>query len=364
MHEDGKLDTFKARHKQGLDPDGTPPGEKPKTVGDLCDRFYEDRIAPFRSRPETAKWVLDHDIKKAIGKLPVTLLDKTAVAKPVKAAVERGSASHATTVLGIVKMLTKYAYNHDLIEVDFGASLDRKYLGAEAHSRSRFLGEDELPIYLRTMEPPKRPAREKLGASEMMLFGYSILLRIGERPIALRNALWSDIDLKKGIWTQPPERQAKKKKEERETAQAWEIPLSRQTVRLLKKMHALTGSGDHVWPVDDHAANRAMSRLQKKGVLVLDASKDPLCLYDLRRTLRAGMERLEVAYEVCEKILNHRVKGAVAATYARDPLIERRREAVQKWADYLDRIVKPMPENVVSITQTSVKAASRRAEAK
>ena len=318
---------------------------------------------PFRTRPESAKWVLDHDIVPAIGALPVAKLTKQAVTLPVKKAVDRGSTGHAVTVLQITKMVTKYAFNHDLIPVDIGASLDRKYLGAETHTRSRFLAEDELPTYLRTMEPRARPDRKKLRTSDMMLFGYSILLRVGERPIALRKARWSDIDMKAGIWTQPPERQAKKRMEERETAQAWEIPLSRQTVKLLRKLHAITGKGDMVWPIDDHAANRAMARLQDRGILTLDPEKklDPdnraICVYDLRRTIRAGMERLGIAYEVCEKVLNHRVKGAVAATYARDPLIERRREAVQAWADYLDKLAAPVPANVVNID--TARAATR-----
>jgi hypothetical protein len=68
--------------------------------------------------------------------------------------------------------------------------------------------------------------------------------------------------------------------------------------------------------------------------------KELLVVYDLRRTMRAGLERLGVAYEVCEKMLNHRVPGTVAATYARDPLIDRRRDAARLWADHLDGLPK------------------------
>ena len=371
-----KIEAAKAKLQGGLDPGEESRASASMTIEKMAEAFYKTRILPFRKCPEGARQVLDFDIigkprkegcdvgKGVIGHLPFALFGDV-MTRPIKAAVERGSPGHAVTVLQIVKMISKYAFNEhrNIYPVDLAASLDRKYMGAESHSRSRYLGEDELPTYLRTMEPRTRPDRKKLHAGEVFLFGYSILLRVGERPIALRNALWEDIDLKAGIWTQPPEWQAKKKKEDTEKSEPWEVPLSRQTVRLFKKLHALTGHGDRVWPVDDHAANRAMSRLQARGVLKLDAEKDPLCVYDLRRTIRAGLERLGVAYEICEKVLNHRVRGGVAATYARDPLLDRRREAAQAWSDYLDKMARPLPANVVSITGAPAPARRSRARA-
>lgn len=327
------------------------------TVAALCERFYADRILPFRERPEGARQVIDRDIIPKIGAVPVSAITKAVLTAPVTAAVERGSPGHAVTVLQITKMLTKYAFNRDLIPVDLAASLDRKYLGGETHSRGRFMADDELSAYLRTMEPRNRPERLKLKTSEAVLFALGILLRVGERPVALLSARWTDIDLKAGIWTQPPERQAKKKKTERETAQPWEIPLSKQTVRLFRKLRALTGRGERVLPVADHQVlNRALTRLQDR-VLKLDAAKGSIVTYDLRRSCRAGLERLGVEYATCEKILNHRVRGSVAATYARDPLIESRRAAAQRWADHLDRLAAPTPANVVPFARPGADAA-------
>ena len=44
-----------------------------------------------------------------------------------------------------------------------------------------------------------------------------------------------------------------------------------------------------------------------------------------------------VAREVAEACLAHVVKNQVEAAYARSDLLERRREVMQKWADYVSK---------------------------
>ena len=59
--------------------------------------------------------------------------------------------------------------------------------------------------------------------------------------------------------------------------------------------------------------------------------------HDLRRTAASGMARIGVAPHVIEKVLNHQsgVISGVAAVYNRHGYEAEKREALERWADYV-----------------------------
>ncbi len=64
--------------------------------------------------------------------------------------------------------------------------------------------------------------------------------------------------------------------------------------------------------------------------------------HDLRRSFAThSSEKLSVSPVIVDKILNHRtgqVRG-VTAVYQRGEYLAERREALQKWGDYIERLV-------------------------
>jgi integrase len=64
--------------------------------------------------------------------------------------------------------------------------------------------------------------------------------------------------------------------------------------------------------------------------------------HDLRRTAATRLNTLGVMPHVVEKILNHTMQG-VMATYNRAEYERERIDAMQRWADELDRILAATP---------------------
>jgi integrase len=64
-------------------------------------------------------------------------------------------------------------------------------------------------------------------------------------------------------------------------------------------------------------------------------------LHDLRRTCASNLAKLGVSIAVIEQILNHRggSLAGVAGVYIRHQFEKEKREALQQWADQIDRIV-------------------------
>ncbi len=72
-------------------------------------------------------------------------------------------------------------------------------------------------------------------------------------------------------------------------------------------------------------------------------------LHDLRRTFRSGLTRLGVDQDVAEIMLNHR-PATLRAVYDRDPRMNDRREAAERWALHVQAVVNPEGQkNVVAM---------------
>ena len=102
-------------------------------------------------------------------------------------------------------------------------------------------------------------------------------------------------------------------------------------------------------PVDDKVFGHAVRRLltlEKDGQKVLALDED-FCPHDLRRTCRSGLSVIKIPPHIAERCLNHSL-GRIAETYDTHDYLDERREALQKWADQVDRYVNP-PANVIDL---------------
>jgi integrase len=74
-------------------------------------------------------------------------------------------------------------------------------------------------------------------------------------------------------------------------------------------------------------------------------------IHDLRRTCASGMQRLGVRVEVIERCLNH-LSGSyqgVSGIYQRDPMLEERREALERWSAHVAGLVSGKPADVITL---------------
>jgi integrase len=72
-------------------------------------------------------------------------------------------------------------------------------------------------------------------------------------------------------------------------------------------------------------------------------------LHDLRRTFRSGMTRLGVEPDVAEIMLNHR-PDTLRSIYDRDPRLDARRDAAERWANHVQAVVDPASQaNIIKI---------------
>lgn len=151
------------------------------------------------------------------------------------------------------------------------------------------------------------------------------------RPGELRHAEWSEINLENAEWNIPASKMKMK--------EAHLVPLSRQAIEILRKLHTLTGSGRFVFP-SERSSQRPMS---ENAILValriMGYPKEEMSGHGFRAMARTILDEvLQVRPDFIEHQLAHAVRDPNGRAYNRTAHLNERRKMMQKWADYLDDI--------------------------
>ena len=156
------------------------------------------------------------------------------------------------------------------------------------------------------------------------------------RPGELRHAKWQDIDLETGLWSYTPPKTKSK------TGVQHIVPLSTQVIHLLNELTLITKSKSvyvfpattsNLKPMSENTINQALRRL--------GYTSEQACGHGFRASARTILEEiLEFPIELIEQQLAHQVKDMHGRAYNRTKHLEKRKEMMQRWADYCDELKK------------------------
>lgn len=251
---------------------------------------------------------------------------------------KRGGPAVAARVVDLLRQIVGHANEFHQFKIDDPTRpllRRRKKRKANAQPRKRTLKPHELRAIGAAL---RNPGRAPCGLSESMalalLFTAYTLQRCGECVGA------TDAEIVGDVWRLPSERV--------KNHAAHEVPLSRQAQAVIARARYLrVGKGGPIFPspkdsskpMARHSISRAMNRLCK-ALEIEDART-----HDLRRTgASALVNDLHVAPLTVSRVLNHTgdTAGGVEitmSTYVSKTSLANKREALEKWANELDRIL-------------------------
>ncbi|AIY40145.1 Integrase [Collimonas arenae] len=151
------------------------------------------------------------------------------------------------------------------------------------------------------------------------------------RPGELRSAVWMEIDLDAAEWRIPGEKMKMKIDHL--------VPLSTQAVEILRDMQAMTGHGKYVFP-SIRTGERCMSENTVNAALrSMGYSKEVMTGHGFRAMARTIMDEvLGERIDLIEHQLAHAVKDPNGRAYNRTAHLPARREMMQRWSNYLDKL--------------------------
>jgi integrase len=164
---------------------------------------------------------------------------------------------------------------------------------------------------------------------------------------------WTEIGAD-GIWTIPAERY--------KTKRSNHVPLSNAALTVIEARPRIDGC-DYVFPsltkTPFSGFGKSKARLDKailidmrKRVNKRAEIKPPpnWTLHDLRRTAKTLMARAGVRPDISERVLGHVIAG-VEGTYDRHSYSDEKRDALEKLAAIVERILNPLPANVEKVPE-------------
>ncbi len=146
----------------------------------------------------------------------------------------------------------------------------------------------------------------------------------------LRNAEWREIDFEDGLWRIPAERM--------KMSRDHLIPLSRQSVAILRKLQAYSGKDVYVFP-NYKTEKRSMSKSALLGAIRrLGFENDEMCPHGFRSMASTMLNELGYNGDWIERQLAHVPRNIIRGIYNRAEYLPERRKMMQAWADYLDEL--------------------------
>jgi integrase len=166
------------------------------------------------------------------------------------------------------------------------------------------------------------------------------------RPGELRHAEWSEIDLSSAEWNIPGEKM--------KMGQPHLVPLSAQSVAIMRELNAVTGRGRYLFPsARDRkrpmSNNAVLAALRRMGF-----ASNEMTGHGFRAMARTILDEvLSFRPDFIEHQLAHAVRDPNGRAYNRTSHLPERRKMMQAWADYLDTL-KDESSNVMPFKRASV----------
>lgn len=268
---------------------------------------------------------LEKDVIPFIGAMPISTIGPRDVLAALRKMEARGALDSVHRVKQVTGQVFRYAVAIGAAERDITQDLKGSLAKA-------------APSHFAAITEPKL-----LGDLLRSIFAYSghpnvvTALRLTPlvfvRPGELRTMEWTEVDLETAEWRIPGTKMKMKTDHI--------VPLSTQALALLQAIHPATGHGKFVFP-SLRTGDRPMSENTINAALRgMGYSKEMHSAHGFRATARTIMDEvLGERVDLIEHQLAHAVKDVNGRAYNRTAHLPARREMMQRWADYLDKLRK------------------------
>lgn len=266
--------------------------------------------------------LLKNNLYPWLGDRPVSSITRSELLEVLRKTESRGVIETARRTLQAAGQVFRYAMALELIAADPSSNL-YEAMAAKPKTRhfSTITDSAELGNLLLAMDGyTGSPAVKAALLLSPLLF---------QRPGEIRQMLWVDIDFEKAEWRYLVTK----------TDTPHIVPLSRQSLEILRWLQPITGRGRYVFPSARGGSRPLSENGVRTALRTLGYTNEQQTPHGFRATARTLLDEV-LGYRVdwIERQLAHEVRDTNGTAYNRTAHLESRREMMQAWADYLDRL--------------------------
>jgi integrase len=289
------------------------------TFGVVAFEWYELKKTKVKLTTAEHDWKnLDRHILPLLKAVPVHKIKPKLISDILTPVVNKGSLETVKRLCRIINEVMRHAKTLNLIDINYLSEITKLFPTPKKTSMLT-IKPDQLPELMKALYD------SNIYINTKCLIEWQ--LHTMTRPIEAVSARWEDIDFENNIWVIPEERMKMNK--------AHTIPLTPQTLVLLKKIKSLNTNREYLFPnnrdphrhASSQSANMALKRIGFAGKLVS---------HGLRALASTTLnENGTFDPDVIEAALAHVDKNEVRRAYNRSEYIERRKEMMNWWSNHI-----------------------------
>ncbi|MDU4098964.1 MAG: tyrosine-type recombinase/integrase, partial [Enterobacter hormaechei] len=261
---------------------------------------------------------LERNIFPTLGDTPIKEIRPKMLKQHLDPIEKRGVLETLRRIISRLNEIFRYAATEELIEFNPADNLAQRFSKPKKQNMPA-LPPGELPRFLMVLN------NASVRMETRLLIEWQLLTWV--RPGEAVRARWTDIDIETGMWNIPAEFMKMKKPHK--------VPLSKEALRVLGSMKAISGHREWVFPsikaplnhMHEQTANAAIIRMGFGGELVAHGMRS------IART--AAEESGRFRTDVLEAALAHSKKDEIIAAYNRAEYLAERVVLMQWWSDYV-----------------------------
>lgn len=264
--------------------------------------------------------VLTADVFPDIGRLPIGAVRAAHILTIMKRVEGRGAPTIAILIRQWSSAVFRYATGHLRADGDPASAL-KGVVAKPRTKHKRALTQGELPEFLEKLEGPRCTPHTQIA---LRLLSLTFV-----RTKELREAMWSEFDLKRALWEIPAERMKMRKPHV--------VPLSTQAVELLIRLKAMDGSRPLLFP-NHRDPRRAMSPTTLNRVLERMGYGGYFSAHGFRATATTLLRSMGWDERAVDRQLAHQEQNKTRRSYDHAAYLATRIPMMQAWADFLDAL--------------------------
>ncbi|HCM3005437.1 TPA: tyrosine-type recombinase/integrase [Klebsiella pneumoniae] len=261
---------------------------------------------------------LERNIFPGLGKVPINEIRPKLLKQHLDPIEQRGVLETLRRIISRLNEIFRYAATEELIEFNPADNLGQRFSKPKKQNMPA-LPPSELPRFLVALN------NASIRLETRLLIEWQLLTWV--RPGEAVRTRWSDIDIETGMWNIPSDFMKMKKPHK--------VPLSKEALRILDSMKAISGHREWVFPsikaplnhMHEQTANAAIIRMGFGGELVAHGMRS------IART--AAEESGKFRTDVLEAALAHSKKDGIIAAYNRADYLAERVVLMQWWSGYV-----------------------------
>lgn len=322
---DKKIDSLRLIDS-GKDPSANRKQEKALAIfrdrnsfGAVTEEWLErNRSVWSEKHSKKVKCRLDNHIIPKLGSRPIAEIAPLEMLSVVQEIETKGATFSAHRCLQMCGAIFNFAIITGRVQHNVTIGLN-KALRPHREKHHPTLRVQELPEFLKALE--------ELHTTEQNKLAFKLLLLTAVRTGEMRHSKWIDVDIEAKEWRIPAE--ITKMRTEHI------VPLSRQSISILEKLHRITGHQEWLFPNQQRQKHPVMSENTINHMIDRMGYKGRIVGHGFRSLFSTVLNENGFNRDAIERQLAHMERNSVRAAYNRAEYMPERRELMQWWGDFV-----------------------------